>query len=226
VIENQIYRLRFSKEEMKAQQALWKPICGFLQRYVPADGATLDLGAGFSHFINNIQSRRKIALDVNGENLHRYAHPEVEKLVSDGTRLSETSSASLDTIFATNVYEHFRSREDVADSLAEVFRALRPGGRMLILQPSFAYCAKQYFDFFDHRLIFTHQGMAEALEISGFEIKRMLPKFLPFTTKSRLPQASCLVSAYLKVPLVWRLLGAQMLIVGRKPTALSNDGGQ
>src|SRR5579859_4417039 len=131
VLENQIYRRRFSSEELKAQQALWKPICGFLQHYVAVDGTTLDLGAGFCHFINNIQSRRKIALDVNGENLDGYAHPEVEKLIAEGTSLAGISSASLDTVFASNVYEHFRSREDVAQSLGEIFRALRPGGRMI-----------------------------------------------------------------------------------------------
>lgn len=64
--------------------------------------------------------------------------------------------------------------------------------------------------------------MAEALEVSGFEIERMIPKFLPFTTKSILPQAPWLVSAYLRVPLVWKFLGAQMLIVARKG---DNSGG-
>lgn len=116
MIENQIYRLRFSNEELRAQQSLWRPICRFLQRYVAKEGATLDLGAGFCHFINNIQSRRKIALDVNEENLHSYAHRNVEKLVSEGASLSQISPASLDTVFASNVYEHFQSREDVAQS--------------------------------------------------------------------------------------------------------------
>jgi SAM-dependent methyltransferase len=217
VIEAQIYRVRFSPEELASQRRLWKPICRFLQRYVPADGATLDLGAGYCHFINNIVSGRKLALDVNEENLAAHALPEVERIVADGVSLAAIEASSLDTVFASNIYEHFRSREDVAQSLSEVFRVLRPGGRMLVLQPNFAYCAKNYFDFFDHRLIFTHRGMAEALDISGFRIERMISRFLPFTTKSRLPQAPWLVSAYLKAPPLWRLLGAQMLIVARKP---------
>ncbi len=216
-IEADIYRLRFSPEDLQAQRELWEPICRFLQKYVPRDGVTLDLGAGPCHFINQIQSARKLALDLNEENLARYAAPEVEKMVADGSGLPQIPTASVDTIFASNVYEHFRSREDVAHSLSEAFRVLQPGGRMIILQPNFAYCSKRYFDFFDHRLIFTHRSMAEILEISGFTIERMDPKSLPFTTKSRIPQAPWLVALYLKAPLIWRLLGAQMLIVARKP---------
>ena len=119
--------------------------------------------------------------------------------------------------FASNVYEHFPSREDVAASFQEVYRGLRPGGRFIILQPNFACSAKQYFDFFDHRLIFTHKGMIEGLEISGFELERVTPRFLPFTSKSRLPAAPWMVSLYLAVPLAWRILGGQMLLIARKP---------
>ncbi|HVN89480.1 MAG TPA: class I SAM-dependent methyltransferase [Candidatus Binataceae bacterium] len=218
-IETDIYRLRFSPEELRAQRELWQPICRFLQNYVACDGVTLDLGAGPCHFINQIESRRKLALDLNEENLARYAAPEVEKIVADGTGLPQLADASVDTIFASNVYEHFRSREDVAHSLSEALRVLRPGGRMIILQPNFAYCAKHYFDFFDHRLIFTDRSMAEILEISRFAIEWIVPKFLPFTTKSRIPQSPWLVALYLKTPLMWRILGAQMLIIARKPTA-------
>jgi len=217
LIETDLYRFRFDSIELKAQRGFWRPICDYLQRYVPIDGATLDLGAGFCHFVNNISSRRKIALDVNGENLRLYADRGVEIVTSSGVRLPGIEASSLDTIFASNVYEHFASREDVAESLREVFKALKPDGRLIILQPNFAYCAKNYFDFFDHRLIFTHRGMAEGLAISGFEIERLTARFLPFTSKSGLPRAPWLVSLYLKIPMLWKVFGAQMLIVGRKP---------
>ena len=73
MIESQLYRHRFSERELARQRAFWRPICHYLQRYVRPDGVTLDLGAGFCHFINNIRSREKIALDINEENLRRYA---------------------------------------------------------------------------------------------------------------------------------------------------------
>jgi SAM-dependent methyltransferase len=216
MIESQLYRHRFSARELARQQAFWRPICHYLQRYVHPDGVTLDLGAGFCHFINNIRSREKIALDINEENLQRYANEGVRIIVAAGSDLSMIPSDSVDTVFASNVYEHFHSREQVAASFAEVHRILRPEGTFIILQPNFAYCWRHYFDFFDHRLIFTHAGMVEGLHICGFTIATVVARFLPFTSKSRLPTAPWLVWLYLHLRLAWRILGGQMLIVARK----------
>jgi len=216
LLEADIYDRRFSDRELAAQRAFWVPICRFLQPYVDASGATLDLGAGYCHFINNIRSDRKYALDLNAKNLDRYAAAGVEKVVGSGSRIPSLSDASIHTVFASNVYEHFPSREDVAASLAEVWRILRPGGRFIILQPNFAYCMKNYFDFFDHRLAFTHRAMIEALDIEGFAVKRAIDRFLPYTSKSRLPSAPWLVSLYLHVPLAWKILGGQFLLIAEK----------
>jgi SAM-dependent methyltransferase len=216
-LESSIYRIRFSEQEMAQARAFWRPICRYLQRYVDPQGVTLDLGAGPCHFINNIASREKLALDINAENLRRYAAQNVRCIEATGADLTGIESASVDAVFASNVYEHFPSREDVARSLEEVCRVLRPGGRLIVLQPNFAYCAKQYFDFFDHRLIFTHKGMAEGMTISGFQLEHAIARFLPYTSKSGLPTAPWMVSMYLAFPPVWRFLGGQMLLVGVKP---------
>ena len=216
MLEPSIYRLRFSEAELREQRAYWRPICQFLQQYVTPEGATLDLGAGYCHFINNIQSRTKLAVDVNEENLRRYAYKDVRCIVSDGADLSAIPSGSLDTVFASNVYEHFQTREQVAQSFEEVRRVLRSGGRFIIMQPNFAYCVREYFDFFDHRLIFTHRGIVEGLQMCDFEIVKVVDRFLPYTSKSGLPKAVWLVSLYMKVRPAWRLLGGQMLVVARK----------
>lgn len=215
-LEGTIYRIRFSEQELAQARAFWRPICRYLQRYVDPQGTTLDLGAGYCHFINNIVSAKKLALDLNGENLRLYAAPDVRRIESTGADLAEIPSGSTDSVFASNVYEHFPSREDVSRSLEEVHRVLRPGGRFIILQPNFAYCAKQYFDFFDHRLIFTHKGMAEGLEISGFRLERVTARFLPYTSKTSLPTAAWMVSMYLSFPPAWHILGSQMLLVAKK----------
>src|SRR5581483_10241997 len=143
-----------------------------------------------------------------------------------GADLSTIAANSVDTVFASNVYEHCQTREDVAASFTEVHRILKPGGRFLILQPNFAYCAREYFDFFDHRLIFTHRSMCEGLESASFKLITVVDRFLPFTSKSRLPKAAWLVELYLKIPLVWRVLGAQMLIVAEKAGRDGNHPGR
>jgi SAM-dependent methyltransferase len=216
MIENALYRLRFTEEELRQQRDFWRPICNFLQQYIDRQGATLDIGAGYCHFINQIESRRRVALDINEETVRKYAQSDIEIVVSDAADLSELAPDSFDSIFASNVYEHFQSKEDVARNFSQAYRILKPGGRIVVLQPNFAYCAKQYFDFFDHRLIFTHRSMAEGLEAAGFTIERLIPRFLPFTSKSRLPRAAWMVSLYVKIPPVWKIFGAQMLVVGSK----------
>ncbi len=119
-------------------------------------------------------------------------------------------------MFASNVYEHFPSREEVAKSFAGVHEALKKGGRFIVLQPNFAACYREYFDFFDHRLAFTRLGMEEGLESAGFVTERAIDRFLPYTSKSRLPKAPWMVSLYLNVPLAWQILGGQMLLVVKK----------
>ncbi len=216
MIETQLYRNRFSEEELSRQRSFWKPIARFLQQYVPPDGVTLDLGAGYCHFINNVTSREKIAVDINDENLRRWAAPEVRIVQCSGADMPSVASSSVDTVFASNVYEHFPSREDVAASFEEVHRVLRKGGRFVIMQPNFAHCAREYFDFFDHRLIFTHLGMAEGMTAAGFVMERTVARFLPYTSKGGLPTAPWLVSMYLNFSPAWRVLGGQMLLVGVK----------
>ena len=42
-------------------------------------------------------------------------------------------------------------------------------------------------------------------------------RFLPYTTKGRLPTDHRLVRLYLRVPLAWRLLGQQTLYIAERP---------
>jgi SAM-dependent methyltransferase len=213
--EAALYRTRFDDTELRQQRSFCIPICRYLERYIAPTGETLDLGAGYRHFINNVISARRIALDINEENLTRFAAEGVQIMVSSGSSLA-LPDESVDTVMASNVYEHFPTRDAVAESFAEVHRVLRRGGHFIVLQPNFAHCAKRYFDFFDHRLAFTHLGRAEGIRLAGFVIRVLRSRFLPYTSKTRLPRQPWMVSLYLRLPFVWRLLGQQMLIIAER----------
>ena len=71
--------------------------------------------------------------------------------------------------------------------------------------------------FFDHVTPIDDRALVEALEINGFEVLRVIARFLPFTTKSRLPRALPLVRLYLRLPQAWQLIGQQPFILSRKP---------
>ncbi|HJQ82442.1 MAG TPA: class I SAM-dependent methyltransferase [Candidatus Binatia bacterium] len=211
-----LYERRFSPAERRAKDALWKVLCeDFFQRYVRPTDTVLDVGAGECEFVNNIRCARKIALDAD-ERVRARAAAGVETRCGPAHDLAWLADASIDVAFASNVFEHFARKDDVLTALRELRRVLRPGGRLLVLQPNIRYAYKIYWDFFDHHLPFSHRAMVEALELAGFTLREVRPRFLPYTTKGRLPVWPILVRLYLRVPLAHRLLGQQMFLVGER----------
>jgi hypothetical protein len=53
--------------------------------------------------------------------------------------------------------------------------------------------------------------------MQGFDIELCIDRFLPYSTQGSLPTHPWLVRLYLHVPLVWKLLGKQFLVVASKP---------
>jgi hypothetical protein len=94
-------------------------------------------------------------------------------------------------------------------------RVLTPRGTLLILQPNIRYCYRDYWMFFDHITPLDDRSLVEALEASGFVPVRVIRRFLPFTTKGRLPSSLTLLNVYLSVPLLWRVFGAQSFVVAK-----------
>lgn len=84
------------------------------------------------------------------------------------------------------------------------------------MQPNIRLIGGAYWDFIDHQTALTDRSLAEAAEMSGFKTRRNIARFLPYTTKSRLPKHPLLVRAYLAFPPAWLLLGKQTLYIGGK----------
>ncbi|MBM3309865.1 MAG: class I SAM-dependent methyltransferase, partial [Candidatus Altiarchaeales archaeon] len=120
-----------------------------------------------------------------------------------------------DVVFASNLLEHL-SYEDFQKTIAEVNRILKKGGKFIIIQPNFKYCAGEYFDDYTHRIVFTHISLCDALMASGFKINVLKPRFLPFTMKSSLSKLAnpILIKFYLKSPL--KPFAKQMLVIAEK----------
>lgn len=211
-----LYATRFPDAQLAARARLWQLLYdGFFGRYVVADGTVADLGAGYCDFINCVVARRRIAIDLNPHTAERAA-PGVEvHAVSLHQLDSVLEPSGVDLAFASNVFEHLRSPDELLGVLASIRRALSTRGRLVILQPNIRAVGGTFYDFVDHTLPLTEKGMIEALQLSGFRVEHCRPRFLPYTTKSRLPQWPWLIRAYLALPPAQRLLGKQMLIVAR-----------
>jgi SAM-dependent methyltransferase len=212
-----LYEVRFTPAERRAKEIVWRVLCeDFFQRWVPADATLLDLGAGLCEFVNHIRCRERWAVDTDPGVRGRVA-PGVHVHCGSAHDLGWRESASVDVVFASNVFEHFLAKDDVLTAFREVHRVLRSGGRFLVVQPNIRFAYRVYWDFFDHHLAFSDRAMVEGLETAGFRLEEVRPRFLPYTTKSAMPVHPLLVRLYLRLRPLHALLGKQMFLVAVKP---------
>ncbi len=91
---------------------------------------------------------------------------------------------------------------------------LMPGGRLICVQPNYRLEPRRYFDDYTHQQIYTDTSFGDFVGANGFRVVHREARFTPFTMKSRIPTAGCLVRLYLALP--YRPLAGQFLIVAEK----------
>ncbi|UPG95356.1 class I SAM-dependent methyltransferase [Luteibacter aegosomatissinici] len=215
-----LYRGRFPEADLAKKNAIWRVICRtFLCRFVSTTDTVVDVGAGYCEFINNIDAASKIAVDLNPD-VRRFASADVTVINESCTSIATLQAASVDVVFMSNFLEHLPDKQLVLDTFIEAHRILRAGGRILILQPNIRFVGGEYWDFFDHHTPLTDRSLVEALQMTGFRVTTCIPQFLPYTTRSALPQHPLLVKLYLHVPFIWRLLGKQAFVIGTVETSV------
>ena len=194
---------------------MYQVLCDkFFQKYIPQNAVVLDIAAGYCEFINNIKAKRKIALDINPD-VKQFAENDVEVIISSSTDMKQIKSETVDVAFTSNFFEHL-SKDDIVKTLKEVYRVLRKEGKFLVLQPNIRYCYKDYWMFFDHITPLDDRSLSEVLEVNGFKIIECRPKFLPYTTKSKLPKSIFFLKMYLKIPIIQKVIGKQAFIYAKK----------
>jgi SAM-dependent methyltransferase len=212
----ELYRHRFDEADAVRRRLVWRELAHYLQRYVPANGRVLDIACDQGGFIGNVRAAERWAVDLR--DMHSYLPADVRFVQAHGLRLSEVIPAQyFDLVFISNYLEHLDSGDAVSAQLRVVHELLKPGGRVLILQPNIRLVGGAYWDFLDHKTALTERSLAEAALTAGLVTRRVITRFLPFTTKSRWPQHPFLVRAYLRLPLAWRIFGRQTLFIGERP---------
>jgi len=211
-----LYNFRFREADLPEKRRIWQTLCRhYFQKLVGEGNVVLDLACGYGEFIATIAASRKIGVDLN-PSYRAQLPPEVE-FINAPADCTGLPAGSVDVVFTSNFLEHLRSKDECDAVFTEVLRVLKPGGRFIVMGPNIRYLADKYWDFYDHYLPFSHLSVEEGLVQAGFTSEKVIAKFLPYTTRSALPKASILVALYLHVPLAWRFMGKQFLVVGRKP---------
>jgi SAM-dependent methyltransferase len=211
-----LYQERFSPEELAGKRVLWTALCrGFFDRYIAADDTVLDLAAGTCEFINACRAANKIAVDLNPD-VKQWAET-ARTVIASSDNMTDIGDESVDVVFTSNFFEHLPTKAALLATLAECRRVLRPEGRILVLMPNLRYVKERYWDYFDHHLPLTHLSLVEGLRLAGFATERVIPRFVPYTTKSvPVKIRPGFVRAYLRLPILWRVLGGQMFVAARK----------
>ena len=108
--------------------------------------------------------------------------------------------------------EHL-TQDEVGAVVDEARRVLVPGGRLVLVQPNFRLCAKNYFDDYTHVSMWSDVGLTGYVQSRGWEVEEVRARFLPLTVKSRLPVSRVLIRAYLSSPI--KPMAGQMLVIAR-----------
>lgn len=210
-----VYRVGYFETRLAAdpnRHVVWRHICDYLTRWIGPTADVLELGAGWCDFANAVDARRVTAMDIDAVVVSS-ARDGVHAVVGDCTDLSQFADASFDVVFASNLLEHLE-RADTLRLLDEASRVLRPGGRLLLIQPNFRLNPNEYFDDYTHVAIFTDRSLRDLLVSLGWQIEHVAPRFLPLTMKSRASRLTFLVPWYLRSPV--KPLAGQMLVVASR----------
>lgn len=204
-----LYRDRFAEAAERRKEAVWVEVCRHLQRYVPVDGSVLDIGCDRGYFIRHIRARERWAAD--SRDMRGAVGPDVVFVQADASGLA--IGRRFDRIFISNLLEHLSGPDAVVALLRRCRDLLEPEGRVIILQPNIRLVGGAYWDFLDHRVALTERSLDEAVRLAGLVPTTVVTRFLPYTTKTRMPTHPLLVRAYLAFPLAWRVLGKQTLFL-------------
>ncbi|MHB8588149.1 MAG: class I SAM-dependent methyltransferase [Candidatus Dormibacteraceae bacterium] len=216
IVLKEVYEQRFDHADHASKEAIWREVAGYLQRFIVPGARVVDIACDLGYFIRNVKAAERWATDIR--DMQHALPADVHFVRADGLELANVMpNGHFDLAFFSNYLEHLSSTEAVLQQLRVTFSLLKPGGRVLILQPNIRLIGGSYWDFIDHQTALTEKSLAEAAMMAGFQTKQVVARFLPYTTKSRLPQHPLLVRAYLAFPPAWWLMGKQTLYLGEKP---------
>lgn len=220
--ELEIYTSRFDEEQERLRDITWDILVkDFFPSYIDQNDTILDIGAGDGLFLKKIPAKVKIAVDLSSHVTNLRSHGVIVYQIP-ATNMQGVVKETPSVIFMSNFLEHLPDKKILLEVIQECYNILPKGGRVIILQPNIRYAGAKYWDYVDHHIALTEFSLSEALSISGFKIKTLIPQFLPYSAKSSVGKVGSIlpsrlmVRLYLKMPFLWKIFGAQTFVVACK----------
>jgi len=146
-----IYDLRFRGLEEYRNQVWRILVAKFFSRWIEPGAKVLDLGCGYGEFINNIEAKSRLAMDLNRKTQDHLGSG-IEFLRQDCSQPWPIEPAMLDIVFTSNFFEHLPDKNALERTLEHVHTHLKPGGRLLMLGPNIAVLKGHYWDLGGHHI--------------------------------------------------------------------------
>jgi SAM-dependent methyltransferase len=142
----------------------------------------LEIGAGIGNLTSHIIPRRRyLASDINPDYLGYLKNyclykPYMEVKAVDLTREEDFAPLrdQFDTVICLNVLEHI---EDDLAGLRNIHRALRPGGRAIILVPYGDRLFSSFDEILGHYRRYSDTQLRETMTAAGFSLNAMITSF-------------------------------------------------
>ena len=209
-----LYAYRFRDIDQAGRIAVWREIGPHVHDVMGRPQKVLDPAAGRGEFVGAIPAGETWAVDA--VSYEEAAHRPETTIITAPIMEAELPEGHFDGVFVSNFLEHLYDQEAIAAFLERMRDKMESGGRIAIMGPNYRYCSDEYWDCADHYVALTHVAICEHLYAAGFEIERTIPRYLPYSFRGILPPSPRLTRLYLKMPIAWRLLGKQFLVIGRK----------
>lgn len=144
-----------------------------LRSYFPGARDLLEVGCGTGYVLSGLRrtfpALRLTGLEPGAEGLAiaRERLPDVPLVAGDARQLGY--EGAFDVVCAFDVLEHV---DEDAAVLAGLFRAVRPGGGLLVTVPQHAWLWSAADDHAGHRHRYARRALADLVERAGFRVLR------------------------------------------------------
>ncbi len=171
-------------------------------------GKLLDAGAGklsYRHLVLPFCEEYK-SMDVFN------THPELD--YQSDIQDMPIADESFDTVLSAEVLEHV---PDPEKALREIYRVLKPGGKLVISIPHLMYLHNEPNDFYRY----TKYGLRTLLERVGFTVEHLEPSGSLFSFLQGIIATTAVGMTY-HIPLVWPIVFQISKITGEMAILLDN----
>jgi len=206
------FRIKKQYPYLASRRGVWRELVRFISKNCGQVDTVLEIGPGYCDFINQFPAKIKICFEQN-ESMAEYAAADVDFRCEDAVTLNGVPDDSIDLVFASNFLEHL-NKDQLQTIMPRIGQILKQTGRLILIQPNYRLCQERYFNDETHQTIFSDDNIIAFLAQYNFTVTRLIPGFLPFSMKERLPKWPLLVRLYLASP--FKPVAGQMFVMAAR----------